>query len=36
MEGEVGASTLGETKGHIYDTSVNSGELNECEIREVT
>ena len=36
MEGEVGAHTLSETQGHIYDTTVNSGELNGCEIGEVT
>ena len=36
MEGEVGAHTLSETQGHIYDTPVNSGELNGCETREVT
>ena len=32
----VGAHTLSETQSHIYDTPVNSGELNGCETREVT
>ena len=36
MEGEVGAHTLSETQSHIYDTPVNSGELNGCEVSEVT
>ena len=34
--GEVGGNTLRETQCHIYDTPVNSSELNGCEIREVT
>ncbi len=36
MEGEVGGNTLSETQSHIYDTPVNSSEMNGCEIGEVT